>query len=592
MYRHTSSHLGVGTCDNYSMSETDKVRLNLDSSLYGNSQDPFLQSEESIPIAELIPQVLLERRSLLNLTEQLLEEEIAQKESIVQAEEEEAQESSQDATEDTESAFQTFQKQKWELLTHVNSALNETSLSLDFVSLLMSAVKPNIAKATISPHLTKTAPLGSLNSDRLRTDELAPSETDKRGDSRSIGLGWKYQSLKHITGLFQGAGSQLREQVEVEHKYWNLVNKVLLYGEVLFKVKDPLTNSRAIGVKYGYGDSGSSYYDKGLAVLRKDEATGDISFNPISTGNHKIGKIPNKFVRVKILSKIDDDYMLTGQSMFEQDALRQDHEDGVINDIEKARYFLFEEDLFYHLTREAKNLINYNVTIISNKIIIDVFDQIVEIESVVYDESNEEELANVYQNTNQESSKNNGKAQAILTFLKLMLCCYYNYNLKLKQKIPTLFTKWKQANSHPLMLRPLIGHIRHEINFRNMATILYGICKSHESVCSSDIVEKKYKNLDAQNVSNSFQKAIETPVSAFNVVLQKKASGECLNVEVEVTTSEIFVNLEINLTVARYKNIEDLKQNQQGSNVLQLKFTDLFGIEESLNWTLMSFLQK
>lgn len=577
------------------MPETDKVRFHLDRNLSGVTQDPFLQDEESIPIADLIPQILLERQSFLNITEELLQDEINQSESNMDGDVEDSQLSAaEENEEDSESAYQAFQKRKLELLGHVNSAMNETSLSLDFVSLLMSAVKPNVAKATISPHLTKNVPLGSLNSDRLTIGENEDnSKSTKRDKPESIGLGWKYQSLTHITGLFKSAGAQLREQVDIEHRYWNMLNKVLAHGEVLFKVRDPQTGSKAIGVKYGYGDSGSNYYDKGLAVLRKDEQTGDVTFSPIMTGNHKISQKANKYTRIKILSKIDDDFMLTGQSLFDKDAIADKSEFAVINDIEKARYFLFEDDLFYHLIREAKNLINYNVSIISNKIIIEIYDQIIEIESVVYDEDNEEEWSNTYQNINKESSKNNDKAQAIYIFLKLMLCCYYDYNLELKQKIPTSFTKWKQSHSHPLMLRPLIGHMRHEINVHRMNIILKNVCKALDATkLSYDISEEKYVNLQTEKVTNPFRKAVTKPLSKFKVILQKLSTKEYLNVEVEVTSSDIFVNLVIVLTISKYNNIEDLEQNQQGSNVLLLKFTDLMDIEESINWSIMNFLQK
>ncbi|SGZ58719.1 CIC11C00000004446 [Sungouiella intermedia] len=578
------------------MSETDKVRFHLDRNLSGVTQDPFLQDEESIPIADLIPQILHERQSFLNITEEHLQDEINQGDIDREEEDDESQlHNAKEVDEDTESAYQAFQKRKFELLGNINSAMNETSLSLDFVSLLMSAVKPNVAKTTISPHLTKNVPLGSLSSDRLTMDEDSQDKAKgaKRDNPESIGLGWKYQSLTHITGLFKNAGAQLREQVDIEHRYWNMINKVLGHGEVLFKVRDPKTGARAIGVKYGYGDSGSNYYDKGLAVLRKDEQTGDVTFSPIMTGNHKISQKSNKYTRIKVLSKIDDDFMLTGQSLFDKDAIADKSEFKVINDIEKARYFLFEDDLFYHLIREAKNLINYNVSIISNRIIIEIFDQIIEIESVVYDEDNEEELNNTYQNINKESSKNNDKAQAIYIFLKLMLCCYYDYNLELKQKIPTSFTKWKQSNSHPLMLRPLIGHMRHEINVHRMNIILNNVCKALDATkLSYEIAEEKYVNLHTEKLTNPFRKAVTKPLSKFKVILQKLSTKEYLNVEVEVTSSDIFVNLVIVLTISKYNNIEDLKQNQQGSNVLLLKFTDLMDIEESLNWSILNFLQK
>lgn len=577
----------------HQLMSTDKVQIHFDESLDGITHDPFLQNEDDIPIAELIPQILLERESFLNISEELLQEEIDQNQGSTDLPESGNEpDESPELEDDTDLAYQTFLKERVELLSHVNSAMNETSLSLDFVSLLMSAVKPNITKATMSPHLTKNVPLGSLNSNRL-TQSDEDKKTSNRDKPESIGLGWKYQSLKHITELFKSAGTQLSEQVDIEHKYWDVINKVLSHGEVLFKVRDPLTGSRTIGVKYGYGDSGSSYFDKGLAVLRKDEETGEVTFSPIMTGNHKTSQKSNKFTRIRVLSKIDDDFMLTGQSLFDKEALVDKNEHKVIDDIERARYFLFEDDLFYHLIREAKNLINYNVSIISNKIIIEIHDQIIEVESVVYDEQNEEELNNTYQNINKESSKNNDKAQAILTFLKLMLCCYYGYNLQLKQKIPTAFTKWKQANSHPLMLRPLIGFMRHELNVHRMNMLLNSTCKSLDaSKLTYEIVEEKYVNLKDEPVSNAFVKAVTKPLSKFKVKLQKLATKEYLNVEVEVTTTDIFVNLIIELTITKYNNVEDLEQNLQGTNVLLLRFTDFVDIEESLNWSILNFLQK
>lgn len=565
---------------------TQESSIPVDHDLYGSSRDPFLQGEDEMSVAELIPRILSERKSMLNITERLLEEELRRKEDR-DLDMEEAAEGDM-PEEDDETAFQQFQKQTMDLLGHINSALNETSLSLDFVSLLMSAEKPNITKSTISPHLTKSAPLGSLSSDRLHM-----SKESKEAGAGPIGLGWKYQSLTNIKTLFKDAADLLKEQLAAEENYWNTINRVLSHGEVLFKMRDPETNGRAIGVKYGYGDSGSSYYDKGLAILRKTESTGDVQFVPIATGSNKLGKIPHKFIRVRILSKIDDDYMLTGQSVFDKKALEIFSDDPVVSDIERARFFLFEEDLFYHLTREAKNLMNYNISIISNKIIVDLIDQIIEIESVVYDENNEEELMNLYQNTSKESSKDNAKAQDILAFLKLMLCCYFQYNLDLKQKIPTSFTKWKQGNSHPLLLRPLIGHIRHQNSARSVNSIVDNLCKRLDpALVNYEVEEQLYYNLKNEKTSNTFQKAVQRPLSRFEISLRKNSGDDNLKVDLELTTSEIFVDVKISLTVTRFGSAKDLEQNHNGSNLLSLKFTDLAAMEESLDWTFLSFMDE
>lgn len=572
------------------------------------SGDPFIQNENEENLASLIPRILAERESFLNISEDLLQQEIANEDAtdskmdIIEETKSSSvvpEESANDAIEQLEaqsSEFETFQKRKIELVGHIASALNETSLSLDFVSLLLSAVKPGVAKATLSPHLSKNSPLGSLGSDRLKIDPATSEESRtgvKKHSTEKLGMGWKYQSLSSITSLYKSAAASLRTEVASEQEYWKTVHYIQSHGEALCKIRDPISNSKAIGVKYGFGDSGLNYYDKGLAVLRKRD-NGGIDFTPVSSGSAKLNGTVNRFTRIRILSKIDDDFMLTGQSLFRKKDLETQNKDSVIGDIERARYFLFEDDLFFHLLREAKNLISYNVSIISNKIIVEIYDQIIEIESVIYDEESEEELSNVYENTKQESSKNNKRAEEILIFLKLMLCCYYNYNLDLKQKMPTSFTKWKQSHSHPLMLRPLIGHIRHEINVRNTEIILHKICKGLDaSVVSYKIEKNKYRNLETvDSKANPFIKAILKPITEFVVVLLKELSKQHLKAEIEVTTSDIFVNLIVRFRISKFKCLEDLEKNHQGSNVLQLELTDLLEVEESLSWSFMSFINR
>lgn len=555
-------------------------------------------------MAELIPRILIERLSFLNLTGDSLEQEIARTDNALtedlKTNEEEIEDKDienketllhSDSTDDlidTKNTFENFQKQKFELSKYINSALNETSLSLDFVSLLLSTVKPNIGKSTMSPHLSKSVPIGSLNSDRLSNN----TDTSKYKNSAIIGQGWKLESLNKITNSFKNASLRLNEQVLKEKRYWDMINLVLRNHEILYKTRDPANGSRAIGVRYGYGDSGSSYHDRGLAILRKDNQTGEISFNPVSSTNKITNKV-YKYIRVKILSKIDDDYMLTGQSIFENNFINTSKY-GIINDIEKARFFLFEEDLFYQLTREAKYLINYNVLIIANKIIIEVNNEIIEIESIIYDENNEDELSNYYQNINQLSSINNKKAQSILTLLKLMLCCFYKYNLKLKQKIPTAITKWKQSNSHPLILRPLLGHIRHEINVQNMLNILESHLNEFKEKVKLTIDYEKYVNLkkSQDNIVNPFIKSIERPLTSFEVTVNNLKDGQVLKTYIDITSTEIFCTLIVNLNIIKFESSEKISDNQQGANVLLINFNDLSDLEECLNWTILNFINE
>ena len=566
-------------------------QFNIDLELnQGDHIDPFIQDEDKLKLEELIPRILIERKSFLNVTEESLQQEIENSNEEAQVVTEIDTSAIDVPLEEDEYQQEVFNKQKFELSKNINYALNETQLSLDFISLLIASVKPNLAKSTISPHLSKFVKPTSLNSDRLGQEGTEDSNNNNNLQSSNVGQGWKLESLNKITDLFREASVNLNDQVIKERRYWNMINLVLANGEALFRMRDPENNARAIGVKYGYGDSGSNYHDQGLALLRKDNQTGEVSFHPITSLNNAkiVGKI-NKFIRVKILSQIDGDYMLTGQSVFQFDF--KSSKQNIINDIEKARFFLFEEDLFYQLIREAKLLVNYNVSIISNKIIIEINNTIIEIESIIYDELNEEELENYYQNISEYSSLNNKKCQLILNYLKLMLCCYYQYNLKLKQKVPTSLTKWKQSNSHPLILRPLVGNMRHELNLSNMESILRTlVAKFGEKLKKSKLNVDKFTNLAVRSrKSNPFQKSIEKPVSKFSLVLEN-GSAQIMVVNVTLTTNELFVNLIIHLRLIRFNTVEDFEGNVNGVNVLQLGFSDCNEIEECLDWSIQNFV--
>lgn len=173
----------------------------------------------------------------------------------------------------------------------------------------------------------------------------------------------------------------------------------------------------------------------------------------------------------------------------------------------------------------------------------------------------------------------------ILKYLKIMLCCYYKYNLKLKQKIPTSLTKWKQSNSHPLILRPMLGNIRHELNLQNMQKILDNL-KQQFSEVDFKIDVEKFKNLKRTS-NNPFQKSIEKPLSTFTVIM--KYRKVCLQVKLAVTSNEIFVNLIVKLDIVKF-GVDDLEANSNGLNVMLVEFNEFTGLGESLEWVIRSQL--
>ena len=318
-------------------------------------------------------------------------------------------------------------------------------------------------------------------------------------------------------------------------------------------------------------------------MFRKNVETGEVSFHPLSTVGNKLVAKTYRYVRVRILSRIDSDFMLTGQSSFDYKYKNSSHE--IINEIEMARFFLFEEDLFYQISREASILLSYNVSVTDDKVSIETGNEIIEFESVLYDEANEEDLDNHYQNVSSISSINNKKCQLILTYLKLMLCCFYKYNLKLRQKVPTSLTKWKQSNSHPLLLRPLLGNIRHSKYLEEVNEILVNLAQQYN--LNHKLELKKYTNLDGK-LTNPFKRSIEIPNSLFTWTVQNQA-GNVLNVAIIVTSNEVFADFITKLTVTRFDSQKDYLSNMNGVNVLQNDYYDAGDLNESLEWLICDF---
>ncbi|OBA22483.1 hypothetical protein METBIDRAFT_38861 [Metschnikowia bicuspidata var. bicuspidata NRRL YB-4993] len=571
------------------------IRIHAEHSLFGSARDQHLPDEDALSVAELIPQILAERQSLLHISEQLIAAEIAQAQPPQPAAE--TPPPSPPAADDG-SALELFRSQKDQLVAHLGSALNETSLSLDFVSLLMSAERPRVTALTLSPHLQSTAPLGSLSADRLRPADARAAPAA----AQSVGLGWKYQALRGVTALFRDAARQLRGQAAEEACYWRHVCAVVGHGEVLFKTRDPADNGRALGVQYGYGDSGLTYHDKGVGVLRRAGAEGAVAFcalAPAGAGRPAEPIARNRYTRVRVLTKVDDDYVVTGQLAAPRGELARHCGQPLLDAIERARFFLFEADLFFHLVREAKHLISYNVTIIADKIVVDAVDQVLEFESAVYDDDDDDDdngepgaVGAMCLDTSGGRGTDDGRAQSILVFLKLMLCAYYRYRLRLKQKMPTLHTKWKQAHSHPLLLRPLLGHTRHQLNVRLVAALVRRLCRALDPARASySVAEDMYANLAAAPVASAFQKAVQRPVSTVTLVLARVGAPLLLHAVLEVSTTEIFVDLVVRLSVSKYKTRADLDANLDGCNVLLLEFTDLADVGESLEWALLNFLE-
>ena len=98
---------------------------------------------------------------------------------------------------------------------------------------------------------------------------------------------------------------------------------------------------------------------------------------------------------------------------------------------------------------------------------------------------------------------------------------------------------------------------------------------------------EKYTNLETK-LSNPFKRSIEIPNSLFTWTVQNKVDN-VLNVTINVTSNEVFVDLIAKLTVTRFDSMDAYLNNMNGVNVLQNDYYDFDDLKESLEWLICDF---
>lgn len=372
------------------------------------SLEPVTDPKEaqSFSLGEQIRRITQEKGSFSHLTEESLAKEIQS-----------PSDSSELAQED-DSTDEPRQK----LVAAVRTALNESALSLDFVSLLISGLRPQSGASSMSPALKRQVPIGTLGCDTIKTEQISINK-DKPG------AGWKLIALQNASKYLQDASVRLKGEAEKEARFWNQLLDTVKAGEVI--VKTGRGKMRGLNVKFGFADSGSSYFEAGTGKLLRGE-DGSAVFKPKSA-------IEKKVVRVTSYSS-DDQVIGCGFVECKSD-----------KELSTARNYLFEEELFFQLQQEARSLGSHRVSLTHDRIVCELFEGRLEIDLVDEDVASNEEIPKDKQ------------AQLICHLLHLLLCYYFAQTLEKRQSVPEPLDSTKSTNeSHVLnVLRPVLAHMQH-----------------------------------------------------------------------------------------------------------------------------------
>lgn len=475
-----------------------------------------------------------------------------------------------------------------ELLNNVRTALGSSTLALDFVSLLLSGAKPNAGLSSLSDHIKQNLKAGSLSADKVSLDVADPQEHEQQKESESmkIGSGWKLESLKKSSELLKETVKNLNKSLDERHTYWNEVLEVLEANEVITAVTTqvavepgrsssslPLSSSlktnqngevkqkKVLAVKYGYGDSGSEYFDKGIAILKQGEE-GHLEFEKLNQNEREKTWGGEKIVSVKLFRYAqapNEQPELVGQSdsygTIEREVIKNSN--SFVSKIKNSRFFIFENELFWQLMKEAAGLVTFRIHVIgSSRIQIELYDTIIQIDSLDIDS---EELQKPTPKLLQ-----NQRADNMVKLFRILLCAN-NYKNVQKLFTPRVALNKDQnvmKSRHGFLLRPLLMYTKHNHTIHKLEKLLFDLLLEigmdevdAKATFTNNMTIKKYVNdpNQLQQFQNSkrcynndpFLRVSSKLAPISMLILKVRGLLICIKLESSYTTLHITMNVKV-----------------------------------------------
>jgi mediator of RNA polymerase II transcription subunit 17, fungi type len=389
-----------------------------------SSKDPAASS------LAFIPQINAQRRGFRHISEASLLEELATRSSTHNITNDIPDD---EPTDEYNEKRKELYERKAEMQQQVGEAHNSALMALDFISLLLS-VPGGKGEQSMSPVLKEHVPIASMGAQVIER-----TADESKRDISLVAKGWKLESFNSAADSLLRSSARLESEIQQETSYWEQVLLVKEKGWTMCRMPG---EKHTLGVKYGFREASSTYRDRGVAALRRDEG-GKITLD------HGLLATPARTVRVQIQSQGE----ITGASIFTPSA-----GESINEQIFEARNALFDEELFFELTREARALISHGVEIRNGTI------------HIPYDPDKSkvilislEPVADLSapSPSSQETEKESQTASSILLILRLLLS-HIHAQTHRRRSVPQPPLSLKPApKTLPSIIQPIISYIQH-----------------------------------------------------------------------------------------------------------------------------------
>jgi len=297
------------------------------------------QDRKGTAVSTLISRIQQQRGHFKDLNEALLESEIANSPPNDDQMDKDGGSDGGDADEKPatpadEDAAEALLKTRAEMLEVLGHAHNEALLALDYISLVTSLNVPEVGLSTMSPALKAAVPPGCLGFDRIsrKVDKKAQEEDVK------VAKKWKVDGLNSAADALLGASRELGAEVQKETVYWQGALAIRNDGWLITRMS---TERNVLAVRYGFAEAAKEYKDKGIGALRRND-DGSVRMDDIDTGSRG-----RAMLRVQVVRNGE----VIGVS-----TQRAGRNDGSVKDvIRRARNFIYEDELFFEIMKEARH---------------------------------------------------------------------------------------------------------------------------------------------------------------------------------------------------------------------------------------------
>jgi mediator of RNA polymerase II transcription subunit 17 len=292
----------------------------------------------------------------------------------------------------------------------------------------------------MSPALKEAVPIGTLATHVLQSK---PPPTALRKQLNLASQGWRSNSFKSASEKLSKASTKLQAEAEKESRYWAQIADLTARGWPVSRLP---RDAKAIGVHFGFPEAAQQFRDRGFALLRQSE-DGTVSLD-------------NPRRRKRLGVAVTRNNKTTG--VFHFRTTQKDQTANIDQQITEARDSLFEEELFYEISREARSIANQGITTRGQhiEIALDAHSKL----SLLFGEEHE--------NDESTSSEDKETAEFVGTSLRLLLNAMHEQNLARRSQRPPVMTLKPRPVPEYALIRPLLAHLRH----RTQLTALWTYC--------------------------------------------------------------------------------------------------------------------